>query len=62
MTLQMYHASNPCGKLKRLTDLVPYYLPKFLDPVDGTWEYDPDSGEVRHSKYEGRKMGSDLAC
>ncbi|MBT8406739.1 MAG: CsgG/HfaB family protein [Deltaproteobacteria bacterium] len=61
MALQMYRANDPYGKPKKLTDLVPYYLPKLPDPVDGTWEYNPDSGEVWHGKYKGRKIGADLA-
>lgn len=37
---------------KQLDDLVPYFFPKLPDPIDGEWVYNPDNGEVWHSKYK----------
>ncbi len=33
----------------KLEDLIPDYLPRLPDPVQGKWVYDPTNGEVRNS-------------
>lgn len=57
----MQHAHNPRGEPKRFPDLLPNELPELQDPVGATWEYNPDSPEIRLSKHKGRKAGPDPA-
>ncbi len=52
VALQMYYAENETERPQQLTDLVPYYLPKLPDALDGNWEYNPRNGDVWHSQYK----------
>jgi TolB-like protein len=51
IALQIYYQDNFKWP-RQLDDLVPYFFAKLPDPVDGKWLYDPDNGEIRHSKYK----------
>lgn len=51
IALQMYYQDR-FEWPKQLDDLAPFFFAKLPDPVDGEWVYNPDSGEVWHSKYK----------
>jgi len=51
IALQMYYQDR-FEWPKKLDDLAPFFFDKLPDPVDGEWVYNPDSGEVWHSKYK----------
>ena len=51
MAVQIYYQEKLQWP-KKLDNLVPYFFAKLPDPVDGEWLYNPDNGEIRHSKYK----------
>ena len=51
MALQIYYQEKLQWP-KKLDNLVPYFFAKLPDPVDGEWLYNPDNGEIRHSKHK----------